>query len=1048
MVKFLIHKPVAVIMVFVALILLGIVAAERIPISPLPDIDIPEITVHVSKKNTSAKELESTIIRSLRTQLLQVPNLDDIHSETRDGYSIFRLRFNYGTDINYAFIEVNEKIDLSMNNFPRDMERPRVIKASATDIPVFYINLSLKDTASSTNASSRFIELSDFAGQVIKRRLEQLPEIAFVDITGVSYPEVYITPDPGAMSSLNLKEDDFKRIIESNNLIYGNVSAMDGVLQYNIRFASANPISLEDIRNISFKHYDRIFKLSDIATIGMRQQDPRGSFIAHNQPAINLAIIKQPDTKMDDLRSRIEGLVTGFERDYPEIRFEQTQDQTELLEYSISSLKQDLFIGSFLAFILMFFFLKNLRAPLLIGITIPVCLILSILLFNLIHLSINIISLSGLVLGVGLMIDNSIIVIDNITQYRERKAELSEACVKGTTEIIRPLLSSVMTTCSVFLPLIFLSGISGALFYDQAMAITIGLSVSLIVSVTLLPTLYRLFHKGKVRSMEHDFFEKYGITFFERMYESGFHWVFRNKLASLFIVTALIISNIFLFAQLKKEKLPAFKQTELVTQIDWNRNITIGENKDRVGALIKSLGKDIVQSNGMIGEQQYLLSKEKELSSSEAQLYLKTKDSQSLADIKNKIRNYLQMNYPEATLKLSPPKNIFEKVFGDDEPDLVVQLTQTGDETLPPKEKANQVSQLINQTFPGSDITPVAMQNTLALSADPEKLLLYDLSMDAVYNRLRSGLNSSEVSSLRNGQMQIPIVVSDQVNDLNQVLNHVTVKNNKGIAIPVSGFLKISKEETYKTIEGGKNGNYIPLAMETSQPEQVIRYVNQQVKGKDNLDVTFRGSYFSNKDLIKEMAIVLVVAVLLLYFILAAQFESLIQPLIVLFELPISMSGALIMLYIFNSSINLISLIGLVVMCGIIINDSILKIDTVNQLRRNYGYGLMDAIHTAGVRRLKAIIMTAMTTILSVAPFLFGSDMGSVLQRPLSLALIGGMLIGTPVSLYFIPLVYWFYYRKSDEKNKSDLKLNGTILSSGSHKEMISNKDIIKADNL
>ncbi len=1011
MVKFLIHKPVAVIMVFVALVLLGLIAASRIPISPLPDIDIPEITVHVSKPNTSAGELENTVIRSLRTQLLQVPDLDDIHSETRDTYSILRLRFKYGTDINYAFIEVNEKIDLSMNSFPRDMERPRVVKASATDIPVFYISLRLKNPGILAN-TSRYLELSDFADQVIRRRLEQLPEIAFVDITGLSYPEISIIPDAAAMAAMNLRDEDFKRIVESNNLLYGQVSATDGVLQYNIRFASANPSTVEDIRNISFKHHDRIFKLSDIADISMRQSDAKGTFIANNQPAINLAVIKQPDTKMDDLRSRVSVLLSDFERDYPEIQFEQTQDQTELLDYSISSLKQDLFIGSFLAFILMFFFLKNLRAPLLIGITIPVCLILSILFFNLIHLTINIISLSGLVLGVGLMIDNSIIVIDNITQHRERNTALSEACVNGTTEIIRPLLSSVMTTCSVFLPLIFLSGISGALFYDQAMAIVIGLNVSLIVSITLLPTLYLLFHKGRVRSMEHDFFEKYGITFFERMYESGFHWVFRKKLASFLIVIILIISNIFLFINLKKEKLPIFKQTELVTTIDWNRNITIEENKNRVTQLVKSLGNDLLQSSGMIGEQQYLLNKEKELSSSEAQIYLKVNDSKSLESTWIKIGNYLEKNYPEASVKTAPPKNIFEKVFGDDEPALVVQLTQVGNEDLPPKDKTDLVTRQINQVFPGADITPVAMQHTLALSADPDKLLLYDLSMDAVYTRLRGALNANPISSLRNGQQQIPVVVSDRVNDLDQVLNNVTVNNNKGIPIPVSGFLKLGHEEAYKTIEGGKHGNFIPLAIETDKPQEVINYLNKQVKNKDDLDVAFTGSYFSNRELIKEMAVVLAVAVLLLYFILAAQFESLIQPLIVLFELPISMSGALIMLYLFNSSINLISLIGLVVMCGIIINDSILKIDTINQLRRNEGYSLLDAIHTGGKRRLKSIIMTAMTTILSVSPFLFGTDMGSMLQRPLSLALIGGMLVGTPVSLYFIPLVYWYYYRK------------------------------------
>ncbi len=1014
MVKFLISKPVAVIMVFVALILLGIIAIVKIPISPLPGVDIPEITVHVSKKNTSSRELESTIIQPLRTQLLQVPNVEDIHSETRDGNSVIRLRFAYGTDINYTFMEVNEKIDLSMNNLPRDMERPRVIKASTTDIPVFYLNISLQDTSASAYNDSRFLQLSEFAAQVIRRRLEQLPEIAFVDITGVTSPELYIIPDPAAMSSLHIREEDIRRIIESNDLLYGNVSAMDGLLQYTVHFAAANPVSVEDIRNIGFNLSGRILKLKDIARVGLRQQDPRGCFMADNQPAINLAIIKQPDTKMAALKKSISGLLAGFKKDYSDIRIEQAQDQTELLDYSISNLKQDLFFGSFLAFIMLFFFLKNLRAPLLIGITIPTCLVLSILFFSLIHLTINIISLSGLVLGVGLMIDNSIIVIDNISQYRQRGLELSDACSGGTTEIIRPLLSSAMTTCSVFLPLIFLSGIAGALFYDQAIAITVGLCISLIVSVTLLPTLYHLFHKKSSLTMKHALTEKQDIHPFVRLYEAGFHWVFRNKLISVAIIILLMLSNVFLFSYLRKERLPAYEQTELVAGIDWNRNITIGENRKRAISLIKSLGGSVIQSNAMVGEQGYLLNREEELSSTEAQIYLKVRAP--ITEVKEKIKGYLQHNYPEAVLRMRPPKNIFEKVFGDDETALVVRLVQTGDETLPSPEQTDGVLRRIYQTFPGVSVTPPAMQRTLSVQADASRLMLYGLSMDAVYTRLKSGLNSNEISTLRNGQTPVPIVVSDGENYLDEVVRNATITNVKGISYPVSEFLKVHKEETYKTIEGGRTGKFVPLPLDTDQPEPIISWIRQEVRNKDGLDATLTGSFFSNQELIKEMVGVLAVAVLLLYFILAAQFESLIQPLIVLFELPISLSGALIMLFVFNSSINLISLIGLIVMCGIIINDSILKIDTVNQLRRKEGYPLMEAIHTAGSRRLKSIIMTAMTTILSVVPFCFGTDMGSVLQRPLSLALIGGMVIGTPISLYFIPLVYWFYYRKREKQ--------------------------------
>lgn len=1016
MVKFLIHKPVAVIVVFVALALLGAIAITKIPVSPLPDIDIPEITVHVSKKNTSSKDFESTVVNGLRTQLLQVPGLQDIHSETRDGYGILHLRLAYGTDIDYAFIQVNEKIDLSMNVLPRDMERPRVIKASATDIPIFNINLSFKKSNTNTYAASRFVELSQFAEQIVKRRLEQLPEIAFVDISGASRSAVYIMPDKAAMAAMRLEVDDFKRIVTGHNLLSGDITAMDGGLQYNVRFASNKLLSVEDIRNISFKYAERAFKLSDIATIELRESDKKGSFLANNQRAICLAIIKQPNTKLETLRYNVASLLDNLKKDYPDIEFEQTQDETELLELSITNLKQDLFIGSFLAFILMFFFLKNVRSPFLIGISVPISLVLSILFFKIFNLSINIISLSGLVLGVGLMIDNSIIVIDNISQFTERKLTLSEACSKGTNEIIRPLISSVLTTCSVFLPLIFLSGISGALFYEQAMAITIGLVMSLIVSITLLPTLYQLIHKENVRKLEIKFFDKFGINLFSKLYEYGFNWVFKYKLLACLVVILLVVSNVFVFTHLRREKLPEIQQAELVTYIDWNRNITVSENENRISSLLRSIQDNLLQSNCQIGEQQFLLSKEKELSASEAKIYIKAKNADSLDAIKDKIRSYIGSNFQYAAVTMGVPKNIFKNVFGDDEPPLIVELKEPGKDMLPPGEKVSEIIRLMHQSFPSLAITSPPVQHSLVLTVDPERLLLYDLSLQDVYVRLKGSLSTDEVATIPDGQKNMSVVVADKTQDLYSVLNNVTVRNKRGIQIPVGSFIKVYNEETYKTIEGSKKGNYIPLSIETKDPEALMKYLDERVKAGNTLDVSYAGSFFSNQALIDEMVVVLVVAVMLLYFILAAQFESLVQPVIVLLELPISMSGALMMLYVFDSSINLISLIGFVVMSGIIINDSILKIDIINQLHRREGFSLMDAIHIGGKRRLQSIVMTSITTILSVLPFLFGNDVGSVLQRPLSLALIGGMVIGTPVSLYFIPLVYWFYYRNKKSK--------------------------------
>ncbi|GAO30658.1 efflux RND transporter permease subunit [Geofilum rubicundum] len=487
MIKFLIHRPIAVIMTFVAILTLGLVASGLLPVSLMPDIDIPEITIQVNRPGESARQVEEGIVAPMRYHLMQVPHLDDVVSESRDGRALIRLRFSFGADINYAFIDVNEKVDAAMRNLPPEMERPAIIKASASDLPVFYINL-WKEGADETE----FMELSDLARSVMIKRLEQLPEVAMVDVTGHLEPELYIEPNEPLLKSLGLTHRHITHALEENNLSLGSLQVADGQYLFNIRFSNALR-TVEDVKNIRLRVGPRLMKLQELATIGIRSRQQEGAFLTGAEPALSMAVIKQSDARMDDLKNSVHEMLNRFERDYAGVKYQIIRDQTALLDHSISNLKVNLIFGGALAFLILFFFLKDARAPWLIGISIPAALIISLLFFHLVGISINIISLSGLILGVGMMIDNSIIVIDNITQHTERGESLARACIKGTNEIFRPLISSVLTTCAVFIPLIFLSGISGALFYDQALSVAIGLVSSLIVSITLIPVLYHLF---------------------------------------------------------------------------------------------------------------------------------------------------------------------------------------------------------------------------------------------------------------------------------------------------------------------------------------------------------------------------------------------------------------------------------------------------------------------------------------------------------------------------------------------------------------------------
>lgn len=1017
MIEFLIRRPVAVIMTFIAILTLGLVATGLLPVSLMPDIDIPEITIQVNRPGESVRQVEDGIVAPMRYQLMQIPHLDDMTSESRDGRALIRLRFNYGADLNYAFIDVNEKVDAAMRNLPTDMERPAIIKASASDLPVFYINL-WKEGAD----EAQFLELSNLARSVLIKRLEQLPEVAMVDVTGHLEPELFIEPNEPLLQSLGLTHHDITSALEQNNLSLGSLQVADGQYLFNIRFANALR-TVEDVKDIRLRVGTHFMKLQELAHIGLRPQQQDGAFLNGTEAALSLAVIKQSDARMDDLKKSVQDMLDRFGRDYPELKFQIIRDQTALLDYSISNLQINLMFGGILAFIILFFFLKDGRAPWLIGISIPTALIISLLFFHLIGLSINIISLSGLILGVGMMIDNSIIVIDNITQYTEKGETLAKSCIRGTNEIIRPLISSVLTTCAVFVPLIFLSGISGALFYDQAVAVSIGLVASLIVSITLIPVLYHLFsaraaRRGELRKGRITLaLQKLNLFKTEDSYEKGFEWVFKYRKAFIIGFLALLVPAFLMGWLLPKERFPSFDHNDVLISIDWNERINLQENRHRLEKININIADLAETGTTYAGTQKYLLHKDLDQSVSEALLYFNCKNEGDLRQLQDKMGKMITQEWPKAILVFRVPETIFEKLFQQDEAFLVAKISDNQLRGVPELPRMMEITSQLITSFPQAGIMPPASETYIEIIALPEMLMLYDVQHDALYERLRVALNAWQVGVLHTGSQYIPMVIGNLPVPVDRLLDELMVVNGHNLEIPVKALVSTRIKDDYKTLLGSAQGAYVPISIfsvPNGDAQGFMGRVTQELKQKCDVDTTFSGSWFSSRKLMKELFIVLLISLSLLYFILAAQFESLRQPLILLLEVPIDIAGAFFMLWIFGGTINIMSMIGIIVMSGIVVNDSILKIDTINRLRRE-GMPMLEAIKEGGHRRLKPIIMTSITTILALVPVIWGSGMGSELQKPLALTVIGGMVLGTLVSLYFIPLCYYYLCKKIKE---------------------------------
>ena len=1022
MVKFLLQRPIAVLMAFTACFIVGLVTYFSLPVSLLPDIAIPQITIQVSGENSSARELENTVVTPVRRQLLQVAGLREIKSETRDGAGIIRMEFEFGVNTDLAFIEVNEKIDAAMNSLPKEVARPKAIKASATDIPVFYLNMTLKnDRPYEGTNEQQFLDMCDLAENVVKRRIEQLPEVAMADITGVPGKLLQIVPDKDKLAMTGITVEDIENALASNNVEPGSMLVRDGYYEYNIRIATLLRTP-EDVKNIYIRKGDRILQLKELCKVDVVSQKESGLSVAGGKKAVTLAIIKQSDENMDEMKEKLKETTDYFASLYPDIEFSVSRNQTELLDYTISNLQQNLSLGFLFIFIVAILFLGDIRSPLVIGISMVTSIVITFFFFYFCHVSLNVISLSGLILAVGMMIDSSIIVTENISQYRERGYSLKRSCAVGTTEMITPMLSSSLTTIAVFLPLIFMSGIAGAIFMDQAFSITVGLMISYVTGIMLLPVLYLLFYRAGIRSksfLSKRFDNLLKNEWLEGFYDKGIDWVFSHKKISLLGTLATLPVCVFFFYFMEKERMPEIDQNELIMRIEWNENIHVDENNRRVDELMKLTDGKVTEHTAYVGMQDYILNGGSELSSTEAELYFKTGTPTEILPLQDLLTKEVEEKYPLAVVSFSPPETIFEKLFVTGEADIVAELHVANKSKAP---EAEQLQQLEKDVIQATGMTPtgIAFRNQLNLVVNREKLLLYNIAYEELTRVLRTAFKENKVSTLRSYQQYLPIGIAGEEKSVNRILNETLVqtlpdKNRQVNYIPLSELVSIVPAEDLKSITAGKNGEYIPLSFyDVENPTRLMKEVKETVKEKNEWEVDFSGSFFSNEKMMGELTVILFVSLLLMYFILCAQFESFLQPLIVLLEIPIDTAFALITLWALGHTLNLMSAIGIIVTCGIVVNDSILKLDTINELRKA-GVPLVEAIHTAGKRRLRAIIMTSLTTIFAMVPLLFTSDMGSELQKPLSIAMIGSMVVGTLVSLFIIPLIYWFIYRKHDK---------------------------------
>lgn len=1009
MVRYLIQKPVALLLCFAALMITGLVLLKKIPVSLLPDVDVPRIIVQVNYPNTAAAVLEENVVKNIREQLSHLDHLNSIESSTADHTAVLNLGFAYGTRMDLAYIAVNEKIDHLANALPRDMPRPQVMRVNTSDIPVTRIQVT-----PGVNANMEVV--SELTVKVLKKRLEQLRGVSVIDINGLRQQVINIIPDKDALHSLDENESVIVDAVRNANRDPGSLSIKDG--HYRYFAAMGNP--LETIGQLGALpvrlKQGNVVPLRQLATIEQVAEKATGYHLLNGKEGLVITVQKQSDSQMNTLMPAINKMVEAFRTDYPDIDFSITQDQTFLLDAGISNLYQDIVIGGILTIALLFLFLGNLASPVLMSISIPLSLIFTVIFFYFFHISFNIISLSGLALGIGMLIDNSIVVIDSITRKHVGGMNPLESSVHGTHEVMVPVISQVLTTVAVYAPLVLLSGIAGTLITDQSVALTISLCVSLLVAFILTPLLYRwLLKKTPEKKREDTLFYKWVA----RRYHQMINHILAHRARYMLITLVFMPLGFIVAAWLPVTALPAIEKKESLALIDWNAPIDAQENKQRIQDLQNLIKNDCSVSEAEAGIQQFLL-QQRSSGIQQAELYYSGKSEREKLQTDDTIRHYLLRKYPAARLEIIDAPNAFTGLFSSVTPYLEARFRAT-DNSAGTEQMIRQIKAIAGTLHAHSTQGPAMdIQQNMEVMLDYDKMALYGVERVAIEQSLQALYGTFIIAEIKRFGEVKPVYLHGNSNETG------TVVARNGVQYPLSLFVTMRYASLPRFITGDRAGTYDALLFgRDTRNVAALQDTISTLAKTHHLQVSFSGTYFEDKEQIKTLWGIFLVVVMLLYIILAIQYEDLVLPLIVMLTIPLGISGSMLLLWCCGQSLNIMTCVGFIVILGLIVDDPTLKIEVLNRLDKAYreqGLPRNDAllermIHEAGEICLKPLLMVSLTTSIAMVPVLFISGIGNDLQKPMAYVIIGGLTIGTFFTTWFIPLAYWYVSKWRQARN-------------------------------
>ncbi|MDD8019588.1 MAG: efflux RND transporter permease subunit [Acidobacteriota bacterium] len=1009
--EFSIKRPVFITMLILVILVLGFISLSRLPVDLMPDITFPTLNVSTSYENTAPEEMEQIITRPIEEALSSVPGVEEIFSVSSQGRSTVRVMFEWGTNIDEAANEIRERIDRIIGRFPEEVQRPTLRKFDPAQSPILTVGILTELDP---------LQVRRIIDEQISYRLERVPGVASVDVWGGLEREIQVNIFPNKVKALGLPLDLIISKIRQENVDIPAGTIEKGNYEITVRIPGVYT-NIDQIKETIVAVRDGgVIRIKDIANV--EDTNRRVTRIARvdDLPSISLSIYKQSGENTVNVVDGVYKELEYVKQDYPQFRFIVLRDNAKYVRNAINNVGTSALYGGLLAVLVLLFFLVNLRSTLVIALSIPISIIATFTLMYFGGFTLNVMSLGGLALGIGMMVDNSIVVLENIFRMREGGVSLQKAAVDGATEVTSAIIASTVTTVIVFLPMLFVRGASGIMFKQLAYVVAFSLACSLIVALTLVPMLASKILKGD-NIGKHDPEKTLAVkakqifSNMENGYKRLLDYCLHHRFRVLWITGLLLVISVFLFRFIGQEYMPQTDEGEVRVTIEMEvgTRLSVMDQKLReVVNMVKLLVPEIESIEERAGSGGWRGGANR--GSITLKLVPKAKRNRSSMDIAADLSRQLS-NVPGAIIRTRATggQMMFGMRGGGGEERLQIEIR--GYDLEVGQNLAQEVKRVVEKIKGVTDVSISRIEGTpeQRLVIDRHKASEMKLSVNQIGTFISTILSGSQASQFREAGREYRILVkvkdSERL-DVNDLLD-LTITNSDGEQVSLRNVIEVQSGRGPQQIERRDRERIINVSGEIANRDlgSVIRDAQRAIKTiprPANFAISFTGDYEEQQKANRELMISIILALFMVYMVMAMLYESLRDPLIVMFSVPLTVIGVAFILLLTGTSINVQAYIGMIMLGGIVVNNAILLVDYTNLLRRRDGFEMMEAIKEAGRRRLRPILMTALTTILGMMPLALGIGEGSEVQTPLARVVIGGLTSSTFITLIVIPVVY------------------------------------------